>query len=697
MVRGTLCVISVLLTLSAILAQPAPLESDALLQRRITVWLKMEPMRDALRQIGKQTGVTLRCIDAIAEEKVAIFVEDRPAHEILSQLAKVFRYEWRTHEDGGYMLYVPDETRLQEEKLENALREARRQALRDLVRTAREIRPMSRQQREHERSELRARYDSLSPSERTRLAVLRSMAPISIWRQNASGELEPAEEPYYADSYCVYHCLATLPDQAADALLKGALIGFSTKPPSGVFALPDDALLPNHMRDERTVQRNGDWYIQASPHNPEFSGVWLRVAPSLDAIEYLMVSVPKYESFGDEGSALRYLDTDEGAIRLLLEPYLRSTNELWAFWDNWATPLQKLQETLPERVPPRDDRPKPTLPNYRRGYHFTNSDLTLADGLELLAWATRRPLISDAFRAATFYYDSSAPREAIVELSNSLWMRADESGYLLARHKYYWSYRRHELPESWLRPLEQKYAQHEQLELDDYIALAGKLTDAQAEFLIQQRHWREFPLTRFEFEPLVGCLPALRFLASLNAAQRQQIASGQWLPRRRLSSIQQRRFQEAIGERFPPPPQLFREPFPENIAQPDNTRNLVDTMWNYIDQDDEAHESLQSPENLPQEPAVRLQRERLATTLFILAHDGHIRTTFNSAMNAPSHYQYLRSQLEENPGSRLMAARLRQYLIEFVDEQGERHRYELVLSRYEPYELPSPKPEEKKE
>ncbi|MCS7272549.1 MAG: hypothetical protein NZ550_00180 [Fimbriimonadales bacterium] len=105
------------IALATALAQPAALQEDPLLQRRITVWLKLEPMRDALRFIARQTGVSLRCQDAIAEEKVAIFVENRPAHEILTQLARVFRYEWRLHEDGGYILYVPDETRFAEERL----------------------------------------------------------------------------------------------------------------------------------------------------------------------------------------------------------------------------------------------------------------------------------------------------------------------------------------------------------------------------------------------------------------------------------------------------------------------------------------------------------------------------------------------------------------------------------------------------
>jgi hypothetical protein len=89
----------------------ATLADDPRLQPPITLWLKMEPLRDVLRTVSKQTGVSLRCQDAIQHHKVSIFVENRPAGEILMQLASLFRYAWR--KDGGeYVLYVPDETRL---------------------------------------------------------------------------------------------------------------------------------------------------------------------------------------------------------------------------------------------------------------------------------------------------------------------------------------------------------------------------------------------------------------------------------------------------------------------------------------------------------------------------------------------------------------------------------------------------------
>lgn len=72
------------------------LADEPRLQRPITLWLKMEPLRDVLRTASRQTGVALRCQDAIQHQKVSIFVENRPAAEILTQLASLFRDDYIT-------------------------------------------------------------------------------------------------------------------------------------------------------------------------------------------------------------------------------------------------------------------------------------------------------------------------------------------------------------------------------------------------------------------------------------------------------------------------------------------------------------------------------------------------------------------------------------------------------------------------
>ncbi|MCS6923227.1 MAG: hypothetical protein NZM10_02495, partial [Fimbriimonadales bacterium] len=564
MLRKQLWILLVLSLVCACVAQPANLGEDLLLQRRITVWLKLEPMRDALRQIGKQTGVSLRCIDAIAEEKVAIFVENRPAHEILTQLAKLFRYEWRPHEAGGYILYVPDETRLQEERMVSAVREARLRALRDLAQTAREVRRMPIEEREKELEQLLAQFRSHSPQQQVRYMVLSGMTPTPLMRQTPDGEPIETGRYLFDSEYCAYHCLASLPERALNALVAGQTVGLSTKPAFGILTLPEDALLPDGMRDKQFIRRDsqsseyvGD--VVSPLRNPEFAGVWLRMASRWGMLEYQIVSLATFtENYSGERRTTRMLHRADFALSLPMANYLRE-NELWRFWEAWATPEAQWLEALPERVEPRTDRPAPATPSYRSEWDVEPRMGTPVDALEYLAWATRRPVISDAFRIGYVPLpraNQTALRSLVPYLTADCWVRVDESGYLLARHKYYWSYRRYELPEAWLRPLEQKSAQQGWLTLDDYIALAGKLTEAQVEYLTQARHFRIFPITQFEFEPLVSCLPALRFLASLSPAQRQQLNAGRWLLRRHLSPLQQRRFQEAIGDRFPPVQQL---------------------------------------------------------------------------------------------------------------------------------------------
>ncbi|MCS6923687.1 MAG: hypothetical protein NZM10_04850, partial [Fimbriimonadales bacterium] len=126
--------------LALAVAQPN-LADDPRLQKPIAAWFKMEPLTNALRTLSRATGVRLSCSSTIQAQKVAIFLPtERPAHEVLTQLARALRYEWRVRkEENGYMLVVPDELRQQEEAVSRALREARRQAVRDLIDAAREL------------------------------------------------------------------------------------------------------------------------------------------------------------------------------------------------------------------------------------------------------------------------------------------------------------------------------------------------------------------------------------------------------------------------------------------------------------------------------------------------------------------------------------------------------------------------------
>ncbi|MCS7300657.1 MAG: hypothetical protein NZ556_03785, partial [Fimbriimonadales bacterium] len=95
-------------------------------------------LEEVLQEVSRQTGVSLRCQDALREVKVSVFVENGVAATLLENLAKLLGYRWRAREEGGYMLYMPDATR---RAFENALkqdRQATEQALREMLQRMRE-------------------------------------------------------------------------------------------------------------------------------------------------------------------------------------------------------------------------------------------------------------------------------------------------------------------------------------------------------------------------------------------------------------------------------------------------------------------------------------------------------------------------------------------------------------------------------
>jgi hypothetical protein len=545
----------------------ATLADDPRLQTRITLWLKMEPLRDVLRTVSKQTGVPLRCHDAIQHYKVSVFVEDRPAGEILTQLAALFRYAWR--KDGGeYVLYVPDETRQQEESVLRAAREVRVRALRDVIRFAREAVNNPPAEAEDDDSYWNPPQPSedAPPEEWSRW--------LAYWYRPWEATREYAQKrgnfpEWIFEDAVLLAILAKMPPQAERALLNGQLVGFSTRPMPGVYPLPESIIASNYMRgyewDEATNQ------TRAVQQNPPYWGLWIRLPKRGNYLEYEMVwfSRDRYSSGNSSPSELE-LNRMMKQFLFYTVPYVRDHPWL-AQWRAWATPQKEWEKRIPERaLTERNDRAKPQFPSYVLNRDYSNNLVNSADLLEWFAWSTRLPVISESFRTDTAWMrelNLSAPRDVLRELSESAWVRVDESGYVLRRVELYWAWRLVELPEDWLRPLEQRFAQQRWLDLEDYVALAGRMTDVQVDYYKRDSvslSWT-FPIwltVRFPWETLTQSLRGLRFLASLSATQRRQLLSGDWIPASTLTLPQRQRFKQALEDNFPPPEQLLRIDFP---------------------------------------------------------------------------------------------------------------------------------------
>ncbi|MCS6918249.1 MAG: hypothetical protein NZM28_00590 [Fimbriimonadales bacterium] len=562
-------------------AQRVNLSDEPKLRAPIRVWLKMEPMRDALQQIGKQTGVPLRCQDAIAQEKVAIFVESRPAHEVLTQIARLFRYEWRAHEDGGYILYVPDATRRAEERLARAETALRRATLQAAAQHARELTPLDQEDLRQQYRQLRKTLEQQGADAQPELLLQFRLAEglMGVLQECPDGTAQYE----YSERQPLIHCIATLNAQAVNALTRGQTLGFSTRPPQELRPLPLGAKFPELLREERLARYEEDGEqiagICREPNNPAFCGLWLRFSPVSHALEYRLVSYRRPLRLPN-GELEPFLVESRTTLIFELPLLGSSIDATLESWREWVTPAAQWTRHIPAQRRKLDpQRPELRIPVYRLSTRQTPVDgvppyATAADALEWLAFSLRKPVVADAFRTVHFwsvvvrlYQDE--PQETLQVLARRLWLRFDESGYLMARTRGYWQLRSYELPESWLRPLEQKYRQQGRLDWNDYIELAGKFNDLQSRYY-RRLEWAQYPMpaVEFEWEPMAVGLPALRFLASLPAAVRPRIlVSEAWQPADQLTPLQQQRFLQTMSDLFPPDTALFVNP-------PEATRSM---------------------------------------------------------------------------------------------------------------------------
>jgi hypothetical protein len=557
---------------SALLLAPAQeaVLNEAALQKPITVWQRLASLAEVLQDIRNQTGVPLRCQDALRETKLAVYVQNRPAREILEQIASLFGLRWRRDEDGSYVLYLPDETRRALERAQRDDRAATERALREMLRITREwlqMPPDARAAAIEQFPEPRyyppdTPYSAIVMEE---MAAQRQMTPeqrvkalVADYLSGYSLQGEPPKSPFQGQSTeaCLLHCLSEAGDAIVNRLLEGHTLGFSTRPTPEALPLPPRALMPLWARHPDFMDEIARLYnpesgtleeLPALP-NPEWGGYWVRLSAWGDALEYEFVALSVSEW---EGKTRKYLNREDGWLPLPNEDYLAET-ETWRQWESWATPIEEWNERLKERKPL--DRPKPVLNR--------DEPLLSAYALEWVAWHTGYPVISDASRYVPAWYPEQLdnPSALLNLLSNDLWLRFDPSGYLLARHKRFWMLNRFEIPERLVRPLEAKWLAWQWLSLDDYATLAAAITDAQARGFtrVRQRGSIQF-WTAFDNEPLYWELPALRFWASLSAAQRQRALAGEWIPESALTLPQRKLFRAALYRDFPPHEQLLRD------------------------------------------------------------------------------------------------------------------------------------------
>ncbi|MCC2669336.1 MAG: hypothetical protein K0Q72_1807, partial [Armatimonadetes bacterium] len=166
-----------LLALAA-LAMPGAAEPDAAsprgdlrLERRITRVIDGRPLAEVIPSIGKELGVALSATMSAADHRVVLCVRDRPAGQLLEELAEHLELEWR-RSDTGYALTEAPAVRRKHEEARKARASAEWREARTWVGRAARLASLPAAQLLSTERELSDRLNSadLPPAERAQVA-----------------------------------------------------------------------------------------------------------------------------------------------------------------------------------------------------------------------------------------------------------------------------------------------------------------------------------------------------------------------------------------------------------------------------------------------------------------------------------------------------------------------------------------------
>lgn len=510
-------------------AQPAssPLASEEALRQTVTVQNKMILTPDLLREVGRQTGVSLTCGRELANDKLTVFVREMPAAELLSHVADLLVAEWRSTKD-GYMLVQREQARRWEEEFFAVQRErgwkATRQRVQELVEASSQDYPQLVERAIRQREELHRRLQSESDTgEPATMTFLREKPVVG------------AELPQYLMGWLFRRFGAAL----WASLERGEVVLASTFPLAGAVRLPPESIawaresaklsLPIvHNEQSRSYEE----FVLSEENMPTDLLLVLGGNQVNGELRYVLVkTMPRGIS----------LERMVMPADWFYAPDVESA--LVAHWRQWQTAEDAKLPLLDTLVrAQKEEHPSP----YPNSPALPCIPFTLADLAEQLHKRAEVNIVADAYRA---FWCTGMPdvvrreehtlREwlkAVFRLKNGAgWWRV-EGDTLLMKHARYLLYRRTELPETTLRGLERKAQQGQALTLDDYARLATAFTPL--------HELRDFAV-RFDIEPLTQSYPHLQLWAALTPVQRANLLRNGWITLDMLSALQQRAFWQA--------------------------------------------------------------------------------------------------------------------------------------------------------
>lgn len=525
----------------------ANLTEDPRLQKPITLWVRTEPLRDALKAIQKQVGVPLVCPDRLQSEKVAIFVENRPAHEVLTMLARVLRLRWETYNDGYRIERAFEETKLEEEAL-RIDREAGRKGMEAYLQMLRRVMAMTPEER-------RQRQESLQQ------ALKNTAMPASL-REEELQFLRSLEEGWGSRALMV---LASLPPAQSQRLVQEGTLLYSTHPPAGVNPLPPALWKLYHGdREPQKVHIITSLGSHVSEVRLRRLSLGYRFSALSNMLLFQVGEEKQHEPIsGDPESMYAGCDyeTYTAAKAIPIDESVLKRSALNQQWTEWSEPAKTIIDWIGKH------KPLPNRPAFPPGWQLPRfherfgNFLLVAAALEIFAWRYGIPIIADSYRVEALEVSGDFSEMALLESAlQQCWARR-EGEYLLVRRQRYWAWRQVEPNEVATRELEAQFQRTGKLSIDDYARFVSALSQPASQYLLERGlgGFRLGLAVQFPCEPLYQ-LPLLKSWSTLAPAQRAAIMAGEFLPLRRMTAAQRKAFEHALEPLFPHPNRLLNPP-----------------------------------------------------------------------------------------------------------------------------------------
>jgi hypothetical protein len=453
---------------------------DTRLTRNVTLQAKDTPLSSLCETLRKQTGVSLYASQGVADENVTAFLKDRPAHEVMREVARLLGFKWaRSGEGGAYTYELVQELKAQlaEEELRNRDRHAAALVLDERMQRYRPFLGLPRQQ-------IQARLDRATGQEKQDLQMMagKGWGPIQMYFR--------------------------LTPQQQLTLLSGKTLTFSSRPGPNQIPLPADLRRPVL---ESTGFSLGSFQGKAAIVDGMFGEAQTPLADLPDAYAEITLTAGRSElgQLKLHCSALGFIESKPD-LQLM---YMAGFPDLAAAISPSVEKPQNAvinakHRTLPELKKTVSFKPAPSCPWFNAGGKIEDRDgfeirmgdrvmhigpggmeqaatphVTSGDVWQSIHEATGLPIVADSYSrvhaAGSVAQSGKSIFDALCTASDQMGVRWQKDGaYILGRSTGYFWDKLKEVPQRHLARWRQSRMRNGTLPLDDVLEMAT-LADVQ--------------------------------------------------------------------------------------------------------------------------------------------------------------------------------------------------------------------------